>query len=78
MIICHCGWLICNTKHTQARDPSNFLQSKSRLFRREEECVGLKAMHKIPTIEIKARKAINSGHCRAEKNQPLNQGPITG
>ncbi|KAL4190867.1 hypothetical protein AMTRI_Chr07g26810 [Amborella trichopoda] len=36
------------------------------------------AMIKIPTIEIEARKAMSSGHRRAEKNQPLNQGPITG
>ncbi|KAL4199277.1 hypothetical protein AMTRI_Chr03g50380 [Amborella trichopoda] len=36
------------------------------------------AIVNIPTTKIEARKAMNSGHCRAERNQPLNQGPITG
>ncbi|KAL4199264.1 hypothetical protein AMTRI_Chr03g50310 [Amborella trichopoda] len=76
MIIRRCGWLICNTKQTQARYPSNFLQSRSRLSHREEE--GVDAMLKIPTIEIEARNAISSDHCREERNQSPNQRSITG
>ncbi|KAL4196527.1 hypothetical protein AMTRI_Chr04g183710 [Amborella trichopoda] len=89
MVVCHCGGLICNTRQTQARDPSKFLQSRSRLSCREEESIGLKVeplnkclkegkftwqevMVKILTIEIEAKKAMSSRHCRVGKNQPLN------
>ncbi|KAL4183149.1 hypothetical protein AMTRI_Chr11g96690 [Amborella trichopoda] len=69
MIICRCGWLICNTRQTQARDPGNFLQSRSCLSHRRK---------KILTIKIEATKAISSGHYQAKRNQPLKQGPIIG
>ncbi|KAL4183312.1 hypothetical protein AMTRI_Chr11g154570 [Amborella trichopoda] len=83
MIFCRCGGLICNTSQTQARDRNKFLQSKSGLSCGEEETsrrgkfTWLEAMVKKYTIEIEARKAMSLGHCQAELNEPLNQGPIT-
>ncbi|KAL4179644.1 hypothetical protein AMTRI_Chr13g88320 [Amborella trichopoda] len=67
----HC--LTCRKKESVRLIVKPFGKSfKSRKFTCQE------AMFKMPIIEIEAKRAMISGHCLTERNQPRNHEPIIG